>query len=223
LARLENDPATDSLAAVDATELRWLREGASPEVREVVFELSTDAGVTWSSLGSGVRISGGWERLGLNIPLNSRIRARGVTSSGQYNGSAGYVESVIEVTEFVTSRGLWRLTHFGSSENEGPGADSADPDQDGIDNLAEYSFGLDPNQDSTGQLPAWQIAGNSYSLSFTLPSEARGVSVVAERSPSMAPGSWIPIPNTAVLPLHVFNASVTGTTRTFFRLRIVPQ
>ncbi len=38
----------------------------------------------------------------------------------------------------------WRLTHFGSASNEGPGADSADPDGDGVVNLLEYALGADP-------------------------------------------------------------------------------
>jgi hypothetical protein len=39
----------------------------------------------------------------------------------------------------------WRLNNFGSSENSGPGADTADPDADGARNLDEYVAGTDPN------------------------------------------------------------------------------
>jgi fibronectin type 3 domain-containing protein len=38
----------------------------------------------------------------------------------------------------------WRLTHFGSSANDGSGADFADPDGDGLANLLEYGLGADP-------------------------------------------------------------------------------
>jgi hypothetical protein len=39
----------------------------------------------------------------------------------------------------------WRLANFGSPENTGIGADSSDPDRDGISNIVEFSLGSDPN------------------------------------------------------------------------------
>src|SRR5205085_1411406 len=50
-ARLGNDPATQRLAAPDSTQVRWQRGGASPEVSQVSFELSTNGGATWDPLG----------------------------------------------------------------------------------------------------------------------------------------------------------------------------
>ncbi|MBB5030453.1 hypothetical protein [Prosthecobacter vanneervenii] len=38
----------------------------------------------------------------------------------------------------------WRQTHFGSSQNSGAALNSADPDGDGLNNFAEFAFGLDP-------------------------------------------------------------------------------
>ncbi len=38
----------------------------------------------------------------------------------------------------------WRSRHFGTIANAGIAADNADPDHDGISNLAEYAFNLDP-------------------------------------------------------------------------------
>ena len=43
----------------------------------------------------------------------------------------------------------WRTLHFGSPLNEGDAADSADPDGDGIENLLERAFGLNPHGPST--------------------------------------------------------------------------
>ena len=40
----------------------------------------------------------------------------------------------------------WRQNHFGTLENSRRSADTADPDQDGLDNLLEYAIGSDPNQ-----------------------------------------------------------------------------
>jgi uncharacterized delta-60 repeat protein len=79
---LNPDPATQSLA-YDGAAITWLRGGSSPEVWRTTFEHSTD-GTTWSALGSGSRIPGGWRLTGVSIPLGGTIRAR-----GHLNGNGG--------------------------------------------------------------------------------------------------------------------------------------
>ncbi|MEX2579245.1 MAG: MBG domain-containing protein [Verrucomicrobiales bacterium] len=82
LARTYNDPATQSLSAVDRTEVFWARGGAAPEVDRVVFDFSTDQGATWTELGAGVRAAGGWRLAGLDLPAERLLRARGFTGGG---------------------------------------------------------------------------------------------------------------------------------------------
>ena len=94
LARLANDASTQTLALPDNTRVRWLRNGATPEVEQVTFEVSTDGGANWTLLGSGARISGGWELSGLSLTGSGFIRARGRTVGGNGDGSSGLVESV---------------------------------------------------------------------------------------------------------------------------------
>lgn len=43
----------------------------------------------------------------------------------------------------------WRQAHFGSSQASGAALDSADPDGDGLSNLAEFAFGTNPQRGST--------------------------------------------------------------------------
>src|SRR5262249_1145725 len=50
----------------------------------------------------------------------------------------------------------WRQTHFNTSANAGNAADNADPDHDGLLNIFEYAFNLDPN------------ASNAPPVSFTV-------------------------------------------------------
>ncbi len=95
IARLLNDPATQSLTAPNAGRVQWLRGGASPEGRDVTFDLSNDGGGTWTALGAGVRIAGGWELTGLDLPAGGLLRARARVASGTYGGSAGLVETVL--------------------------------------------------------------------------------------------------------------------------------
>ena len=93
IGRLENiGLATQSLSFNGST-LTWKRGGTSPEVWPATFEYSTD-GSSWTNLGAGVRIPGGWHLTGLAVPANARFRAQGYTTGGSYNGSSWFVETV---------------------------------------------------------------------------------------------------------------------------------
>jgi uncharacterized delta-60 repeat protein len=102
VARLLNTPASQALSIPDSTRVQWLRSGTAPEVQQVTFELSTDGSSSWTSLGSGTRISGGWELTGLSLPLNGSIRARGWCSAGFANGSSSVIEQVGSISSSVT-------------------------------------------------------------------------------------------------------------------------
>ena len=92
LSRLPNTtPATQSLT-VDGSNLTWMRGGSSPECWRATFESSSD-GVTWTSLGEGARIPGGWQLTGLPS-ASVQMRARGYVTGGNDNGSAWFLESV---------------------------------------------------------------------------------------------------------------------------------
>jgi uncharacterized delta-60 repeat protein len=93
LARLANVPAGGSLAVSSQNRIQWLRSGSSPEAEAVTFEYSAD-GQTWSILGAGTRIAGGWELAGLDLPVGGQIRARARVTCGRFNGSSGLVEAL---------------------------------------------------------------------------------------------------------------------------------
>ncbi len=93
IARIENTgPATQSLQLAGTT-ATWMRGGTGPEVWRTIFETSVD-GLTWSSLGEGTRVAGGWQRTGVTLPANTTLRTRGNVSGDQY-GSAWFVEAYI--------------------------------------------------------------------------------------------------------------------------------
>jgi uncharacterized delta-60 repeat protein len=94
IGRFTNGPATQSLTATSPSRVQWLRGGTSPETNEVTFELSTNGGSTWTALGRGSRIAGGWELTRLNLNTGSRVRARARIVSGEFNGSSGLIETV---------------------------------------------------------------------------------------------------------------------------------
>jgi uncharacterized delta-60 repeat protein len=82
IGRLDNtDPAVQQLSHAGTT-ATWLRSGSGPEFWRTSFDYSTN-GTTWTSLGTGVRIAGGWQRTPATLPAGATLRARGHVSSGR--------------------------------------------------------------------------------------------------------------------------------------------
>jgi uncharacterized delta-60 repeat protein len=215
VARLENEPATQSLTIPDHSRIQWLRGGSSPETNLVRFELSTDGGNVWTMLGPATRIDGGWVRAGLSLPPAGKIRARARTTGGYGNGSTGLVET----TAHFSGLDIWRQTHFGTAENAGIAANDADPDKDGLENLVEYAFDLNPNVPDATALPAWEKDDNDYVLTFTRPPSATGITYMAEYSDSLNPGSWTAAANAGTGDNYVFYTTATGP-RLYLRVRV---
>lgn len=97
IGRIANtDAANQSLTLTNGGTIEtWLRSGSGPEVSRVTFEFSFDNSF-YSLLGSGIRISGGWQLNSVNLPARSYIRARGYYGSGFQSGSASIVESILQ-------------------------------------------------------------------------------------------------------------------------------
>lgn len=77
----------------------------------------------------------------------------------------------------------WRLANFGTTEDVGDAADAADPDQDGIANLAEYALGLDPRTaDPLAANVVADTAAGYLRLSVTRNPDATDVALAVEVS-----------------------------------------
>jgi len=96
-ARLLNDSnaASSALSVLDATSVQWLRGGTAPETQVVVFHYSQDSGVTWTSLGQGVRITGGWSLSSIALPVSGILRAQAYIPCGYNNGSTSIHEEQV--------------------------------------------------------------------------------------------------------------------------------
>lgn len=105
-ARLNNDGVTLSLSPLDATQARLLRGGAAPEIAPPHFELSTNSGASWTSLGYATRIAGGWEMTNLTLPVSGLLRASSTSRGGRYGGgSSGIVFTQSFSLPSITVRG----------------------------------------------------------------------------------------------------------------------
>jgi hypothetical protein len=90
----------------------------------------------------------------------------------------------------------WRLTHFGTGANAGDAANNFDFDHDGIVNLIEFAFGLDPLSSDSVMFTLPQKIGTNFGITLTQPSGVSGITYAAESSSTLAEGSWEPVPNT---------------------------
>ena len=95
IARLENTEGTQGLAVTAFNRVEWLRGGGAAEVARVDFQFSIDGGGSYTPLGAGTRLSGGWELTGLDLPPSGQVRAQALTANGLNNGSSGMLETVV--------------------------------------------------------------------------------------------------------------------------------
>lgn len=97
-----------------------------------------------------------------------------------------------------------------------------DPDGDGLSNLAEYAFGLDPNVTNTSAPLSMSPVGSNYSLSFQQDLLRTDIDIILQQSPNLT--EWTTVETTPTLINGtVQNRSATMSTdqpRIFHRLRV---
>ena len=174
IARLHNDPATQSLTAPDTTQVLWSRGGAGPELSQVTFEYGSDGAVgNWTMLGSGERVgsSTSWQIKGLAIPTSGYLRARGRMASGYFNGSSSLIEQVVHYSTFPPGLAL-RIVDAGNAiYNAGTNTTSIKVDFVTAPSVAlnlEYSTNLGTWSAYAGN-PTNSGGSGYFSVTFTAP------------------------------------------------------
>ena len=99
IGRVNPDVAATNTLSIDAEGqvLDWDRGGSAPEIENAEFRLSTNGGVSYTTLlGKGVRTATGWRLQNIQLPGNKtfHIRARGLSRGGLFNNSASVMQSV---------------------------------------------------------------------------------------------------------------------------------
>lgn len=195
-----------------------------------------DAGVTLSVLLSGWSDPTG--------PLNYELLVDNVVASARASNTlrnfvapstpGGHVlkariydgaDNVTEVTQnFTVNSALetWRNTYFGTTANTGNAANAFDFDGDGLSNLAEFAFGLDPTIANAGQLPQVQFDGSALTYTFATPPGVTGVTYGAQWTTDLSANNWQPVPDTGLGGQHVFSVPASGQTQVFVRLTVTP-
>ncbi|WP_395736824.1 beta strand repeat-containing protein [Prosthecobacter sp.] len=123
--------------------------------------------------------------------------------------SLGTSYSAAAAVTTLTALDSWRMAYFGTTSSTGNAADEADPDKDGVANLAEYAFGLDPMHSASRLLPSPVHNGSTFKLTFTEPGGVSGVTYSAQWSETLQPGGWTSIPDTGSGSTHIFSVPVT--------------
>ena len=141
----------------------WLPEGG------VTFASATavDTGVTFSASG------------------NYRLRL---------TASDGAITTFGDTTANITVGGpmlSWRQTHFGNTSGNGNGANTADPDGDGIANLVEYALGKSPMQPGAAPFGVENTAGQIV-LTFNRIAANNDVTIIVEAATVLG-GTWTPV------------------------------
>ena len=114
----------------------------------------------------------------------------------------------------------WRQTYFNSPDDIGNGGNTFDFDHDGIVNLTEFAFGMNPTQPDVSLLPRPQRIGSNFVASFNQPAGVADIIYGAEWSTTLLPGSWTAIPDTGTGSQHIFSTPIGANTKMFMRLNV---
>ncbi len=153
------------------------------------------------------------------LPESSVFSAAGTEWLITYQGGSGN-DVVITCQTVASAIETWRQLNFGTTANSGDAANDFDFDKDGLVNLIEFAFGLDPKSNSAHLMPQAQRVGNELVITFTPPPGVSGVIYGAEASATMAVDDWEPVPDTGIAPVMEFRIAIEPGTSKFMRLTV---
>ncbi len=141
---------------------------------------------------------------------------------------------VLPISLAITPLATWRQAHFGTAQNSGNAANTANPDGDGLVNILEYAFNTDPNVPNANPISFAPVNDHliiTFNRTHPAPTD---ISYVPEVCTDVASGVWNSGPGyTSEIATDNGNgtetvtvtdlAPISSTPTHFLRIRIVPQ
>jgi PKD repeat protein len=161
------------------------------------------------------------------FPAPGTYRARLTVTDTNGNTAMGSV--AVNVT---TTFDLWRPAKFTATELANPAISGpqADPDQDGVNNLFEYAFGLEPKVADANAMPTGAISNGYFTFTYTQYKAAADLSFVVETSDDLV--AWHSGPAYFVTAQTIDNgptetitargvSPISSTAQSFARLKVL--
>jgi alpha-tubulin suppressor-like RCC1 family protein len=129
--------------------------------------------------------------------------------------------AILTLTVTATQLDVWRFDNFGTYENTGPAADSADPDGDGQTNLADYAAGTNPrNGADFFKILTAQMTGATFTVTA---SGKAGRSYALQYRSNAATGTWINVTHLGPLAVDgpvVLTDPAAPAENAFYRIQV---
>jgi hypothetical protein len=179
------------------------------------------------------------EGLGTVVVTDGRLTVS--SAAGATANALAFLE--VSALEPVTIQ-QWRAVYFGTTNNTGLAADQTDPDHDGITNLLEYAFGLNPTNTDSGPLLSGRVVHTNqtdwFVCSFGRNTNATDLTFTVQAAATLPPPTWLTLasctnglgwsgpgvawetpasPGRALVTV-LDTQPITAATNRFFRLRV---
>jgi hypothetical protein len=158
-----------------------------------------------------------------SVPSGQQTLAWRYSKNSSVNAGSdrGWVDQVLWAPS-LSPYSQWKSINFTPLEAVNPliSGPDADPDMDGVKNLLEFAFGLNPKSGASVQVPVAQVMGGNLVISFTQPPGVSGIIYSAEWSPTLAPPVWQNVPDTGVGANHIFSVPIGANPTGFMRVKV---
>jgi len=208
--------ATNSAGSItsQAATLRFIQNITFPTATGLTYPRSTPVALS-ATASSGLTVtyavvSGPGTLSGNQLTLTA---AGTVVVRATQAGDSTYAPATADQSFTATLDGFasWQSTYFNATQlaNSAISGELADPDQDGLVNLAEYALGLDPlTSDAQVRAPAVSWDGTNWTFTWIRPTDRADVTYVAETSTDLV--TWS---SSGLTPALVARASGFDTWR----------
>lgn len=195
---------------------------------ELNFELqrSTLAGRAYSTIATLPANTISYTDSGLATNTRYYYRVKATNANGD-----SFYTNVADAIVFANDIAEWRYNQLGTTANTGAAANSADPDNDGLNNLTEYALGTDPDSaagiDGALSQPRASVVNDGgvdyLQITINRALDRTDLDYLVEVSADLEP-NWVEtlevLENTATTLRVRDNVAMNGNARRFIRLRV---